>query len=270
MVLLQTVQGAITQVFGVSALQVEPSMFFDVEKAYWADSLHGHFPGSSFSANFHPGIDRGAPTGTAVRAMEAGTVSFSGWKDNISGAQVEVQINDRCWFSVNHLSKRNVSVGDRVSQGQIIGLVGTTGATTGPHVHEGLSIFEQDSDGIGRTFLYNAALFHQRAKYQNDPRVQPTERYFCLNGLGINIRKVPISFDQPSDVWGRTMDPIGKSPGIYRLSTGNRRGPVDKVFHYLRTVDTAEGDFLVGTAFRQKLAVRKSLTHWTDREGRAL
>ena len=47
MVLLATVQGAfVTQRFGISAIPEEPSMFFDSEKAYWADSLHGQFPGS--------------------------------------------------------------------------------------------------------------------------------------------------------------------------------------------------------------------------------
>lgn len=183
MVLLATVQGAMTQDFGPSHLGVEPSMWSTGDKAYWLPYL-----GASYFDDFHPGIDRSAPTGTPIRAMEAGTVMFAQWKDNISGFQVEVAINETTRFSVNHLSKVLCHVGQKLEKGQTLGLVGSTGASTGPHTHEGVSIREQDAQGVYRTFLYNPDLFMAGGKFANDPRIQPEERFVVLNGHGVNIR----------------------------------------------------------------------------------
>jgi len=259
--LLETVDGNVTQRFGLSLIWAEPSMFFDTEKAYWADSLHGKFPGSQFSSNFHPGIDRGAPEGTPVRAMESGVVSFSGWKDNISGAQIEVAINPTCWFSINHLSRRLVAEGDVVSQGQVIGEVGMTGFTTGPHTHEGLSIFEQDSDGIGRTFLYDPDLFLHGGKYANDPRIRPEVQHVQVDGGGVNIRKTPVDFNDFGNVFAisRTGNDQHRA-GIFRRATGNRIGPLDYKFRVLFEKETEGGTFLIVRGFRRRLAIRKSLT----------
>lgn len=157
-------KGFTTQRFGPSSLIVEPSMWYRDNRAYWLQ-----FSRSYFHPNFHPGIDRAAPTGTAVVAMQSGTVLFAGWKDNISGNQVEVEIRPGTTFSVNHLSKVKVLKGQKVTRGQTIGLVGSTGASTGPHVHEGLTI----KDPLGRSFLYNAELYMRGGPRANSPKIRP-------------------------------------------------------------------------------------------------
>lgn len=261
MVLLATVPGAfVTQRFGRSALGVEPSMWYVGEKAYWLPFL-----GASFSDNFHPGIDRSAAFGTPVLAMESGVVVFAAFKDGISGKQVEIEIRENTRYSVNHLSIITVRVGQHVDKGDMIGRVGTTGATTGPHTHEGLSIREKDSNGVFRTFLYNPELFMPGGKYADDVRVKPEARYIVLNGPGINLRDVPLEFNDKSDVFAKSMEAHdGMRAGIFRLGTGNRIGPLNKRFRFIRWAETENGTFAVVAGFRRRLGIRKSLIHFVD------
>lgn len=258
----QTAAGyRITLPFGPTGIPVEPAMWADSERAYWADA--GPFPGATlFDADFHPGIDRAAVEGTPMHAMERGLVEFAGWKDSISGNQIEVAINDRAGFSINHLSRIKCRVGQHVGKDDIIGLVGQTGAATGPHSHESVYLIDFfPTQGIFRRMLYNPALFLRGGKYEDSDRLDPEERYFAVDGPGVNIRKTPIEWNGREDVFARSLDLPGR-PGIYRIGTGNRIGPINSVFHFLRWADTPEGRFAVGTNFRRKLAVRESKMHF--------
>jgi len=82
----------------------------------------------------HNGTDFGAPTGTPVRAVAAGTVVRAGWAGG-HGNHVKIDHEGPYETSYSHLSKVSVTVGAKVSQGQIVGLVGKTGLATGPHLH---------------------------------------------------------------------------------------------------------------------------------------
>lgn len=255
MVLLATVQGALTQKFGPSWLGVEPAMYSTGDKAYWLP-----YAGASYFEDFHPGIDRSAPTGTPIKAMEAGTVVFAGWKDNISGYQVEVEIRENTRFSVNHLSKVTCYVGKKVTRGETIGLVGATGATTGPHTHEGLSIREKDAQGVYRTFLYNPQLFMAGGKFANDPRIQPvpTARKLAVNGAGINIRRTPPDLDDRQNIFAVT-----RATGIYRVGTGTRLSGLGYAFTFLNWKDADGLTFAVVSGYGGKrLAIAKHLVHW--------
>lgn len=98
---------------------------------------------SHFSAHrFHPilkeyrphlGIDYAAPTGTPVQAIGDGRVSFAGPKGG-AGNLVEIQHSNGYVTYYMHLSRILVRSGQRVEQGQRIGLVGMTGLATGPHL----------------------------------------------------------------------------------------------------------------------------------------
>ncbi|WP_236250655.1 M23/M56 family metallopeptidase [Microbulbifer sp. ALW1] len=82
----------------------------------------------------HKGIDLAAPRGTQIQVPGSGVVTFSGTK----GARGEVVIidhGDGLETLYAHLDKRLVNKGDVVEQGQILGLVGSTGKATGPHLH---------------------------------------------------------------------------------------------------------------------------------------
>jgi len=91
---------------------------------------------------FHSGIDLRAPRNTPIRAAGGGTVSFAGWR---GGYGLVVMINHGGGVTTlyAHNSTNLVNVGQRVERGDIIAHVGTTGRTTGPHLH-----FEVQINGV--------------------------------------------------------------------------------------------------------------------------
>jgi murein DD-endopeptidase MepM/ murein hydrolase activator NlpD len=84
--------------------------------------------------DFHAGIDLAAPRGTAVRAAADGEVVFSGARGT-AGRLVEVAHEDGTRTSYAHLEDIDVAAGEHVAAGQILGAVGSSGRTTGPHLH---------------------------------------------------------------------------------------------------------------------------------------
>lgn len=83
---------------------------------------------------FHPGVDLGADYGEIVHASAAGTVSTAGWEGGY-GQKIDIDHGNgyHTWYA--HLSKIEVQPGQYVHKGQEIGLVGSTGFSTGPHLH---------------------------------------------------------------------------------------------------------------------------------------
>jgi murein DD-endopeptidase MepM/ murein hydrolase activator NlpD len=82
----------------------------------------------------HPGMDIAVPTGTPIRAADGGRVAIAGWVGGY-GNYTCIQHTASLSTCYGHQSQINVSVGQQVSQGQIIGLSGSTGHSTGPHLH---------------------------------------------------------------------------------------------------------------------------------------
>jgi len=82
----------------------------------------------------HEGIDFRAATGTPIYASKTGKVTYARRKGGY-GKTVSIQHEDDYSTSYGHLSRIYVSVGDFVQQGQVIGLAGNTGISTGPHLH---------------------------------------------------------------------------------------------------------------------------------------
>lgn len=82
----------------------------------------------------HGGIDFAAPIGTRLVAMYAGAVTFAGQQSGY-GNKVEIRYTDGTVSYYAHLSSISVQVGQRVSGGQLVGRVGSTGNSTGPHLH---------------------------------------------------------------------------------------------------------------------------------------
>jgi murein DD-endopeptidase MepM/ murein hydrolase activator NlpD len=82
----------------------------------------------------HQGVDYGAPEGTPVWAVGDGVVTLAGWS---GGCGLTVQVRHRNGFEsvYCHLSHVNVASGARVGQRQVVGRVGSTGLSTGPHLH---------------------------------------------------------------------------------------------------------------------------------------
>jgi hypothetical protein len=84
----------------------------------------------------HNGVDLGAPTGTPVGAASYGTVTFVGY-GGPSGNLVKVMHDNDIETGYAHLSRfePGIKVGDKVKRMQVIGYVGSTGRSTGPHLH---------------------------------------------------------------------------------------------------------------------------------------
>jgi murein DD-endopeptidase MepM/ murein hydrolase activator NlpD len=89
---------------------------------------------SGLWSHCHTGLDFAAPTGTPIHAIANGTVTSAGY-EGAYGNQTIVTLDDGTEIWYCHQNEFAVSVGDRVTIGQVIGYVGSTGNTTGPHVH---------------------------------------------------------------------------------------------------------------------------------------
>lgn len=85
-------------------------------------------------ASTHTGLDFAAPAGTAVVAVDAGVVLSAGWNGSY-GQQVVLRHADGTETSYSHLSRLDVARGATVGRGQLVGRVGSTGNSTGPHLH---------------------------------------------------------------------------------------------------------------------------------------
>lgn len=84
---------------------------------------------------FHKGIDISAPAGTPVYAAESGTVFDAGYKQSGYGNLIVIKHADDMATYYGHLSKIAVSKNSKVKKGELIGNVGSTGKSTGPHLH---------------------------------------------------------------------------------------------------------------------------------------
>lgn len=132
-----------------------PGAYYDLEgsnlrRAFLASPLEFSRVSSNFGKRFHPikktwrnhnGIDYAAKTGTPIRTVGDGVVQFAGWS-NSYGNVVYIDHGDKRVTVYAHMSRMDVATGDKVTQGQFIGAVGSTGMSTGPHLH-----FEFKIDG---------------------------------------------------------------------------------------------------------------------------
>jgi murein DD-endopeptidase MepM/ murein hydrolase activator NlpD len=82
----------------------------------------------------HKGIDLAGPTGTPIYATADGVVSRADWFSSY-GLYVSLEHGGSLQTRYGHMSRLNVAAGQRVRKGEIIGYVGSTGRSTGPHLH---------------------------------------------------------------------------------------------------------------------------------------
>lgn len=97
---------------------------------------------------YHAGIDLAAPLGTPVRAARDGLVVRAGWWGTY-GYAIALDHGDGSETRYAHLSAVSVVPGEVVRQGDVIGLVGSTGASTGPHLHFELRFGSVAVDPLG-------------------------------------------------------------------------------------------------------------------------
>jgi murein DD-endopeptidase MepM/ murein hydrolase activator NlpD len=111
---------------------------------------------SGFAMRFHPllqkwrqhlGVDYAAPVGTPVRTVGDGVVDFAGVQNGY-GNVVEIKHGNERSTLYAHLSRIDVKKGQRVEQGHVVGAVGMTGWTTGPHLHFEFRVKGQHQDPL--------------------------------------------------------------------------------------------------------------------------
>lgn len=106
------------------------------------------FAQKTYSSKRHNGIDFGMPIGTAIYAAESGIVAASGNQDaychrGAYGKFVAINHDNNLTTLYAHLSRYLVSAGDHVARGQLIGYVGNTGFSSGPHLH--FTVYARDT-----------------------------------------------------------------------------------------------------------------------------
>ena len=87
----------------------------------------------------HNGVDMACAQGTPIYATRAGTVTAASYQAGGAGNYVSINHLDGFSSIYMHMTHYVVSAGQSVSQGQLIGYVGSTGISTGPHLHFGIS-----------------------------------------------------------------------------------------------------------------------------------
>lgn len=116
--------------------------------ATWVTPVSGYTLTSPFGMRVHPvtgvnkmhsGIDMACAQGTPIYATRAGTVTTASYQEGGAGYYVSINHLDGFSSIYMHMTHYVVSAGQSVSQGQLIGYVGSTGISTGPHLHFGIS-----------------------------------------------------------------------------------------------------------------------------------
>lgn len=124
----------------IRALQAEDAPAWPVDGRLTSE--FGHRNG-----RLHRGIDVAAPVGTPIRAVQDGLVTFAGVRGGY-GNTVEIDHGDGGATLSAHQSELLVEQGDHVGRGQIIGLVGSTGSSTGPHLHFEYTLADRELDPL--------------------------------------------------------------------------------------------------------------------------
>jgi murein DD-endopeptidase MepM/ murein hydrolase activator NlpD len=108
------------------------------EQADWVHPMPGAATTSCYGWRWgamHAGVDLAGPNGTPIRTVGAGTVTDAGWVFGGYGISVVIDHHNGVYTHYAHMSDVAVSPGQSVSPGQTIGYEGSTGDSTGPHLH---------------------------------------------------------------------------------------------------------------------------------------
>lgn len=116
-------------------------------------------PRPNLYGDFHTGVDFAAPMGTPLPAQYGGSVAYAGWATGF-GNLVGIKVANALYTLYGHMQSISTKVGKSVRKGQPIGAVGSTGYSTGPHVHYELQtgkMFGQHVDPYGYGIPINAS-----------------------------------------------------------------------------------------------------------------
>lgn len=168
-------------------------------------------PGGIGSTN-HKGVDYGAPRGTPIPSQSSGTVIASGYNGSM-GNYVRVRSGDGKVHTYMHNSRNNVGVGQTIGRGQILGLVGSTGNSTGPHVH-----YQVDINGVPidpekrfRGFAEGGFVDKKELAWHGE------------EGLEAIIPLIPERRERGLDLWKQSGEILGMSSELIDMLIGTKR-----------------------------------------------
>ena len=130
---------------------VVPGIRLKAKPAPWVLPVKGyHLTGrfgqvSGLWASRHTGLDFAAPSGVEIRSIAPGVVTSTSF-DGAFGNKTVVRLDDGTVLWYCHQSRFGVKVGQRLAAGQLLGYVGSTGNTTGPHLH--LEVHPDGGDAV--------------------------------------------------------------------------------------------------------------------------
>ncbi|MGE5752846.1 MAG: M23 family metallopeptidase [Deltaproteobacteria bacterium] len=139
-VLREQIQAATQSVSEIRTYLAEQKDVYLATPAGWPvagtlSSRYGYRNHPVYNATrFHTGTDISVPPGSEVKATANGVVSFAGWTEN-SGIVVVIEHGQGFSTAYAHNGKALVRVGQRIARGEVIAVSGSTGVSTGPHVH---------------------------------------------------------------------------------------------------------------------------------------
>ncbi|MBQ6503180.1 MAG: M23 family metallopeptidase [Flexilinea sp.] len=149
-------------------------------------------PGVTYKGRPHSGIDYACPKGTPILASGDGVVAYSDFDSSGYGHLIEIQHPDGKSTFYAHLSERHVIKGAQVKQGDVIGLSGNTGNSTGPHLH-----FEARKERLNWRSHQNPVTFLPMMTV-DDSIIQNTQQ-----SNNVNTVQQP-SYGYPSVLYGTT------------------------------------------------------------------
>lgn len=160
----------------------------------------------------HRGVDFGAPMGTPIPSQSSGTVVASGFNGTM-GNYVRVRSGDGKTHTYMHNSRNNVGVGQTIGRGQVIGLVGSTGLSTGPHVHYEVRVngVPVDPERKFRGFAEGGFVDKKELAWHGE------------EGLEAIIPLIPQRRERGLDLWQETGEILGMNSELLSMLVGTRR-----------------------------------------------
>ncbi len=220
-------QGNVLRLYRWQGEDGEPDYFNDKGESSGKALMRTPIDGARLSSGFgyrrhpvlgysrlHQGIDFAAPTGTPIFAAGNGHVERAGWQGGYGNAVV-IRHNKEYSTLYGHMSglAPGVQPGKRVRQGEVIGYVGSTGMSTGPHLHYEVHVNGQPIDPLSLRLPSRQRLQGQELARYLDQLRKIEERYRALakNGaVGTGIASVAEREPDPGCVNGLRLDPTDK------------------------------------------------------------
>ena len=169
-------------------------------------------PGNGVGSTNHRGVDYAAPMGTAIPAQSSGLVVASGWMGGLGNAVI-VEGAGGVQHVYGHNSANYVSVGQVVGKGQSIGAVGSTGNSTGPHVH-----YEVRMNGVAIDPRKRLRGFAEGGFVDNEELAFVGEE-----GLEAIIPLMPHRKERGLDLWAETGEILGMNSSLLEMLIRSQR-----------------------------------------------